>query len=82
MKTFKKLNLAILALTYLKHYNAALETCIKINTFDEIILKILLQKHGKHWYLIIFLFKIMAPAELNYNIHNKKMLAIMKLLAY
>ena len=48
VKAFKKLKLVIFALTYLKHYNAALETYVKINASDGIILGILLQKHGKH----------------------------------
>ena len=42
MKAFKKLKLAIFTLTYLKHYNAALETYIKINISDGIILRIFL----------------------------------------
>ena len=42
VKAFEELKLAILALTCLKHYNAALEIHIEINAFDGVILGVLL----------------------------------------
>ena len=42
VKAFKKLKLAVLILTCLKHYNAALETYVKINVSDGVILGVLL----------------------------------------
>jgi hypothetical protein len=37
------------------------------------------QQHtNKQWYLVAYFSKTMAPAECNYNIHDKKMLAIVR----
>jgi hypothetical protein len=40
---------------------------------------VLSQEHpGKVWKLVGYFFKTMNPAELNYQIHDKELLAIVK----
>ena len=50
---------------------------LKTNAFNKVIAKILLQLYlNSEWYPIIIFLKIIAPAECNYKVYNKEMLAI------
>ena len=50
---------------------------LKIDTFNEVVVGILLQLYlDGEWYLIIFFLKMMALAKCNYKVHNKEILAI------
>jgi hypothetical protein len=53
-------------------------TIIKTDSLDGVVSKVLLQQDNntKLWHLIAYFLKTMHAAELNYNIHNKEMLAI------
>jgi hypothetical protein len=62
----------------LQHSSKELKTCIKTNTSDKVIAKVLSQKHKKHWLPVVFFSKTMNLAEYNYQIYNKKILAIIK----
>jgi hypothetical protein len=62
----------------LQHYSKELETRIETDTSDEVVAKVLSQKHKEHWLPVAFFSKTMNPAECNYQIHDKEMLAIVK----
>ena len=49
---------------------------LKINASDYILKAALEQKHGKYLYFIIFYYRKLLKAELNYKIYDKKLLAI------
>ena len=50
---------------------------LEINTFNGVIVGILSQLYlDGEWYPIAFFSKTMAPAECNYEVHNKEILAI------
>ena len=57
-------------------HNLELPIILKINAFNFAVGACLSQKHnGKLQPVVYYLRKIM-PAKLNYNIHNKELLAI------
>ena len=60
----------------LYHYQPELETCLETNTLDGVVAGVLTQKHGNEWHPVAFYLKSMSPAEQNYEIHDKEMLAI------
>jgi hypothetical protein len=39
---------------------------------------VLSQKHSDQWLLVVFFSKTINPAEYNYQIHNKEILAIVR----
>ena len=50
---------------------------LKIDAFNGVIAGILSQLYlDGEWYPITFFLKMMAPAKYNYEVHNKKILAI------
>ena len=52
---------------------------MKTDTSDEVIAGILSQQHSDtEWYSVVYFSKTMAPAECNYEIHDKEMLAIIR----
>jgi hypothetical protein len=52
---------------------------VKTNASDRVIAGVLSQQHtNKQWYSVAYFSKTMAPAECNYGIHNKEMLAIVR----
>jgi hypothetical protein len=52
---------------------------VKTDAFNGVIAGVLSQQHtDEQWYLVAYFFKTMAPAECNYGIHNKEMLAIVR----
>jgi hypothetical protein len=63
----------------LAHYNPALLTQVKTDASDGVIAGVLSQEHpGKVWKPVGYFSKTINPAELNYQIHNKELLAIVK----
>jgi hypothetical protein len=63
----------------LAHYNPALPTQVETNASDRVIAGVLSQEHpGKVWKPVGYFSKTMNPAELNYQIHDKELLAIVK----
>ena len=62
----------------LPHYNPKLETGIKTNSSDFIMINVLLQMHNGMLRLVAYFSKKLTPAECNYMIYNKKLLAIVK----
>ena len=61
------------------HFNPNFECVIKIDLSNHVLGGVLLQynKNSK-LYLIVFFFQKLAPAELNYEIYNKELLAIVR----
>ena len=52
---------------------------IKTDASDGVVAGILSQLHpDSEWYPVAYFSKTMAPAECNYDIHDKEMLAIVK----
>jgi hypothetical protein len=52
---------------------------VKTNASDGVIAGVLSQQHtNEQWYLVAYFSKTIAPAECNYSIHDKKMLAIIR----
>ena len=62
----------------LAHYNASLETWVETNSFNFVTAEVLLQMHNSVLRPVTFFSKKMSPAECNYMIYNKKVLAIVK----
>jgi hypothetical protein len=54
---------------------------LETDALDEVVAGVLSQK-GKHqlWHPIAYFSKTMAPAECNYEIHDKELLAIIRAL--
>ena len=51
---------------------------IETDASDGVIAGVLSQQHGDDWFPVAYFSKTMAPAECNYGIHDKEMLAIVK----
>ena len=74
---------ALVLAPILQHYHKELETIVKTNASDRVIAEILLQwtATDKPWHPVGYFSKTISPAELNYQIYNKEILAIVKSLA-
>src|SRR5271156_5195359 len=66
----------------LKHYRPELLTIVETDASNGVLGGILLQQEPttKLWHPIAFFSKTMQPPELNYDIYNKEMLAIIRAL--
>ena len=63
----------------LRHYDMDLLTMVKTDASDRVVAGILSQQHSDtEWYSVAYFSKTMAPAECNYKIHDKEMLAIIR----
>src|SRR5579862_7667212 len=62
----------------LRHYHYELPTRIETDTSDGVVAGVLSQQDQQthFWHPIAYFSKTMQPAELNYDIHDKEMLAI------
>ena len=59
------------------HYNLSYDSMLETDASDGIIASIFSQLHlDGEWHPIAYFSKIIAPAECNYKIYNKEMLAI------
>ena len=76
--SFLKLKSMLTSAPILQHYNEGLETRIETDASDGVVAGVLSQKHGDDWLPVAFFSKTMNPAECNYQIHDKEMLAIVK----
>jgi len=54
---------------------------VEMNASKHAIERVLSQEQERKWKLIAFLSRTMQPAERNYEIYNKELLAIVKALA-
>lgn len=79
-EAFHALREALTSAELLRHYDPERESQIETDASDGVVAGIFSQKHGNEWHPIAYFSKTMAPAELNYEIHDKEMLAIVKAL--
>src|SRR5262249_350025 len=75
---FEELKLGLTSAPVLRHYDPELETMIETDASDGVVAGILSQKHDNQWFPVAYFSKTMSPAECNYMIHDKEMLAIVK----
>ena len=62
----------------LAHYDSKLETWVKTDASDFVVAGVLSQMHGEVLKLVAYFSKKMTPAECNYMIYDKELLAIVK----
>jgi transposase InsO family protein len=75
---FQKLKSMLTSAPILQHYSEELDTRIETDASDGVVAGVLSQKHGDQWLPVAFFSKTMNPAECNYQIHDKEMLAIVR----
>ena len=51
---------------------------IETDASDGVIAGVLSQQHDEDWFPVAYFSKTMLPAELNYAVHDKEMLAIVR----
>ncbi|KAM3065105.1 hypothetical protein ACMFMG_012250 [Clarireedia jacksonii] len=66
----------------LQHYNHNLPCMLETDASDGVVASMLSQKHSDNWFPVAYFSKTMQPAELNYEVHDKEMLAIVKSFSY
>lgn len=76
--SFQKLKSMLVSAPILQHYSERLETRIETDASDGVVAGVLSQKHQENWLPVAFFSKTMNPAECNYQIHDKEMLAIVR----
>jgi hypothetical protein len=65
----------------LAHYRLELPTRVETDALDGVVAAVLSQlQEDDEWYPVAYYSHTMAPAEINYNIHDKEMLAIIQAL--
>jgi hypothetical protein len=62
----------------LKHYDHTLPCMLETDASDGVVASVLSQKHGDDYLPVAYFSKTMQAAELNYEVHDKEMLAIVK----
>jgi transposase InsO family protein len=62
----------------LRHYQQNLPCLVETDASDGVVAGVLSQQHGEDWFPVAFFSKTMLPAELNYAVHDKEMLAIIR----
>ena len=76
---FRELQHRLTSAPLLRHFQEGLETQVETDASDGVIAGILSQKQlDGEWQPVGYFSKTMSPAELNYQIHDKEMLAIVK----
>ena len=77
-QAFESLKRAFTTAPVLAHYDLSLETWVETNASDFVVAGVLSQKHGKVLKPVVYFSKKMTPAECNYMIYDKELLAIVK----
>jgi hypothetical protein len=81
-EAFQELKERLLSAPILRHYDPELETILETDASDGVVAGILSQLHADgEWHPVAFFSKTMAPAECNYEVHDKEMLAIIRSLS-
>ena len=75
---FQQIKKAFTTADILTHFNPALETVIETDASDFAISAILSQQHASILRPVAFMSRKMTPAERNYEIHDKELLAIVE----
>ena len=78
---FKKIKNKFIKELILKIYRLKLPIRVEIDLSDFILGAYMVQKYkDKIWHLVVYYSKKLIPLELNYNIYNKELLAIVAVL--
>lgn len=77
-EAFDSLKITLTTAPILRHYNPNLECMLETDASDGVVAGVLSQKHGDDWLPVAFFSKTLAPAELNYAVYDKEMLAIVR----
>ena len=77
-QAFKDLKRAFTTAPVLAHYDSKLKTWVETNASDFVVAEVLSQMHGKVLKPVAYFLKKMTPAECNYIIYDKELLAIVK----
>ncbi len=66
----------------LRYFSPIQATIIETNASDRVIARVFYQQDPKtsFWHLVVYFLKIIEPIQLNYDIYNKEILAIIKVL--
>jgi len=77
-EAFDKLKQAMLSAPILRYYDPGLPTIVETDASNGVVAGVLSQQDPQTdlWHPVAFFSKTMQPAELNYDIHDKEMLAI------
>lgn len=73
---FRRLKHLFTTAPILRHYDPKLPIMMETDASDFAIGAALSQQHGKHWHPVAFHSRKMSPAEMNYEVHDKELLAI------
>jgi hypothetical protein len=66
----------------LGHYNLLYNSILETDASNGVVAGIFSQLHlDSEWYPVTYFSKTIAPAECNYEIHNKEILAIIRSLS-
>jgi transposase InsO family protein len=81
-EAFEELKARLTSAPILGHYDPERETMLELDASDGVTAGIFSQLDPKdgQWHPVAFFSKTMAPAECNYEIHDKEMLAIIQAL--
>jgi transposase InsO family protein len=78
-EAFEELKSRLTSSSILRHYDPELQSMVETDASDGVIAGVLSQLYPDgEWYPVAYFSKTMAPAECNYGIHDKEMLAIVK----
>lgn len=78
-ESFQELKNRMTSAPILRHYDSNLRSMIETDASDGVVAGIFSQLHPDgQWYPVAYFSKTMTPAECNYEIHDKEMLAIVK----
>jgi transposase InsO family protein len=77
-EAFEQLKRAMLGAPILRFYDYNLPTIVETDLSDGVVAGVLSQQDPQmgRWHSVAYFSKTMQPAELNYDIHDKEMLAI------
>ena len=75
-RVFNKLKTKFCTALILKHFHPELETILETDASDYVVSGILSQRYGSILHPVAFLSEKMSPAEYNYSIGDKELLAI------
>jgi RNase H-like domain found in reverse transcriptase/Reverse transcriptase (RNA-dependent DNA polymerase)/Integrase zinc binding domain len=80
---FEKLRHCLLSAPLLAHYDAGSQCMLETDASDTVVAAVFSQKGlDGEWHPVGYFSKTMAPAEINYPIHDKELLAIVRSLEH
>jgi hypothetical protein len=77
-QAFSMLKEVLISAPLLRYYDHILPCMLETDASDGVVASVLSQKHGDDYFPIVYFSKTMQAAELNYEVHDKEMLAIVK----